>query len=262
MHRLTREVRFAVSLDPNDQTSDGDNGFGGVPAMGGLGVYLALRVTLEGDPEAASSYLCNIKWIDRAVRDRALPIVRKLVLDRSFTHAGVLTKLLSALGNSWPGTRVLSLELCTTPHQSIAIYSQEPGMIRLSQQFEFSAAHRLHNPSLSDADNVDTFGKCNNPAGHGHNYVVQVTVSGKPDSNGQMMSVRELERIVDTHAIDKLDHKHLNAQVPEFKELNPSVENIAMVIYRMLAPKLKSENRKLAGVTVWETPKTWCEYFE
>lgn len=262
MHRLTREVRFAISLDPADDATGGANGFGGVPALNGLGVYFALRVTLEGDPQPASSYLCNIKWIDHAVRQRAIPVIRRLVRDRSFTHTAVLTQLHDALHDAWPGTRLVSLELATTPHQSISIHSQEPAMIRLSQQFEFSAAHRLHNPDLSDAENIDTFGKCNNPDGHGHNYVVQVTVAGKPDANGQVMSVRDLEQMVDAHAIEKLDHKHLNTQVPEFRDLNPSVENIAMVIYRMLAPVLAGPHRKLASVTVWETPKTWCEYSE
>ena len=133
-------------------------------------------------------------------------------------------------------------------------------MIRLSQKFEFSASHRLHNPAISDEDNRRTFGKCNNPLGHGHNYEVQVTLTGAPGPSGVLIAVPAFERIVGETVIDRFDHKHLNTEVPQFRELIPSVENIAKVIYEMLAGKLKSEGSELASVTVWETPKTWCEY--
>jgi 6-pyruvoyltetrahydropterin/6-carboxytetrahydropterin synthase len=135
-------------------------------------------------------------------------------------------------------------------------------MIRLSQRFEFSAAHRLHNPDLDDATNVATFGKCNNPLGHGHNYELQVTVLGEANRDGVLIRMSELEKAVEKNVIDKLDHKNLNVEVPEFKTLNPSVENIAKVIYGMLKAPLEKGNRKLASVTVWETPRTWCEYSE
>ena len=135
-------------------------------------------------------------------------------------------------------------------------------MVRVSQKFEFSATHRLHNTSLSDDENCRTYGKCNNPHGHGHNYEVQVTLAGRPDGNGLLVDVPRFERLVREAVIDRLDHKNLNVEVPEFRDakLIPSVENIAMVIYRMLKPKFVEANAKLAAVTVWETPKTWCEY--
>ena len=137
-------------------------------------------------------------------------------------------------------------------------------MVRLSQKFEFSATHRLHNPALSDAANRDTFGKCNNPHGHGHNYEVQVTLKGRPDdARGVLLDVPAFERIVASTVIDRLDHKNLNVEVPEFRDgLIPSVENIAITIYRMLKPQLADAGAQLAAVTVWETPKTWCEYSE
>ena len=137
-------------------------------------------------------------------------------------------------------------------------------MVRLSQKFEFSASHRLHNPKLSDAENRAAFGKCSNPHGHGHNYELQVTLLGQPDHNGIIVEVPAFERAVNEAVVQRLDHKNLNVEVPEFasNQLNPSVENIAMVIYRLLKPKLDSSRAKLASVTVWETPKTWCEYSE
>ena len=139
----------------------------------------------------------------------------------------------------------------------------------ITRRAEFSASHRLHNPSLSDDENRAKFGKCNNPHGHGHNYEVQVTLRGTPDpKTGVVTDVPAFEQIVAATVIDKLDHKNLNVEVPEFRDgeggrgLIPSVENIAMTIYRLLKPKLALGDTRLASVTVWETPKTWCEYSE
>ena len=135
-------------------------------------------------------------------------------------------------------------------------------MTRYSEKFEFAASHRLHSTQLSDEQNRECFGKCNNPAGHGHNYEVQVTLVGGPDSRGVLMEIPAFEQVVNETVIERFDHKNLNAEVTEFKELVPTVENIARVIYRLLAPVLKRGATRLASVTVWETPKTWCEYFE
>ena len=136
-------------------------------------------------------------------------------------------------------------------------------MTRLSQKFEFAASHRLHNPDLSEEENQKTFGKCNNPHGHGHNYELQVTLVGTPSpGTGLLIDVPAFEQIVTDTVINRFDHKNLNVQVPEFADEIPSVENIARVIYRLLKPELQSDHTKLASVTVWETPKTWCEYSE
>ena len=135
-------------------------------------------------------------------------------------------------------------------------------MIRLSEKFEFSATHRLHNPAVSEEENRRIFGKCNNPHGHGHNYELQVTLRGEPDAGGLLIDIPQFERIVASTVIARFDHKNLNVELPEFRELIPTVENIAMTIYRLLKPAFAGERAKLAAVTVWETPKTWCEYAE
>ena len=106
------------------------------------------------------------------------------------------------------------------------------------------------------------YGKCSNPHGHGHNYELQVTLKGAANESGLLVDVPAFERTVATTVIDRFDHKNLNVQVPEFAQLIPSVENIAMVIYRLLKPAFASQSATLASVTVWETPKTWCEYSE
>ena len=135
-------------------------------------------------------------------------------------------------------------------------------MVRLSQKFEFSASHRLHSDAMSDEENRKCFGKCNNPNGHGHNYEVQVTLTGQPDNDGMLIDIPSFERVVAGTVIDRFDHKNLNVELPEFRDLIPTVENIAMTIYRLLKPKFADAGAKLSGVTVWETPKTWCEYSE
>ena len=128
------------------------------------------------------------------------------------------------------------------------------------QMFEFSAAHRLHVPGLSDAENESIFGKCNNPAGHGHNYRVEPAVGVDPSNP---MRVGDLERIVDETVIERFDHKHLNDQTTEFATdggLNPSVENIAKVCFELLRDPIAAGGGTLRAVSVWETDRTSCTY--
>ncbi|MBX9652136.1 6-carboxytetrahydropterin synthase [bacterium] len=131
-------------------------------------------------------------------------------------------------------------------------------MIHLTEQFEFSASHRLHCPGLSDQENKTLFGKCNNPSGHGHNYVVEVTVEGKPDSTGRLLALPDLEQIVNRAVIDRFDHKHLNEDTVEFRSMNPTVENIARVTWDLLVNAVAPVT--LRNVRIYETPKTWADY--
>ena len=134
-------------------------------------------------------------------------------------------------------------------------------MTRLTRRYPFSASHRLHSDLLSSEANAELFGKCNNPYGHGHNYVLRITLRAEADAS-LLSDLRDFERVVDAAVIQPFDHKHLNVEVPEFANLNPSVENIAMVAYRKLRGPLATAGLTLDAVTVWETPRTWCEYRE
>jgi 6-pyruvoyltetrahydropterin/6-carboxytetrahydropterin synthase len=261
VYQLTRQVRFAVNSGDDDQLSHRPtNAYGGYPSLTGLGHFFSLDVTLSGEPDPTSQYVCNIKDVDEVVRRRAVPVVQRYVRSaQAEGGAGLLAALYSALNGAWAGSTLSSLRLALSPFLSLQIIAVEFPMVRLSQKFEFSATHRLHNPAISHEENVRTFGKCNNPLGHGHNYEVQVTVAAEPDHSGHVVNVLELERIVADRVIDRLDHKNLNAEVPEFRDTIPSVENITRVIYRWLDGQLPA---KLSAVTVWETPKTWCEYSE
>jgi 6-pyruvoyltetrahydropterin/6-carboxytetrahydropterin synthase len=264
MFRLTREVRFALPAPghaPAETAPAGRNGFGGVPPVAALAPWVALRVTLHADLDPASAYLRNIKDIDRAARLLAFPLLQGWAHGPRADRLGeVPSALHAALRDAWPGATLVRLDLALSPFCSVGCLSTELPMTRLSQKFEFSAAHRLHNPALSNADNRATYGKCNNPHGHGHNYELQVTLVGEPGADGTLIAPSEFERVVDEQVIRRFDHKHLNVEVSEFADTIPSVENIARVAFRLLTGRFG--RTRLASVTVWETPKTWCEYAE
>ena len=263
MFRLTREVRLAVNSRPDEQLRDKPtNSFAGYPSLTGFGQYFGLAVTLRGELRPESSYLRNIKDVDDAVRRLGIPVLQQHIRDGRGPVAA-LRGVADALRAAWPGAKPEQFSLSLSPFLALAVRTEESPMVRLSQKFEFSASHRLFNRELSDEENCRVFGKCSNPNGHGHNYELQVTLSGEADRVDRVLTnLPDFERIVGTTVIDRFDHKNLNLDVPEFAELIPSVENIARVIYRLLKPKFADAGAKLAAVTVWETPKTWCEYSE
>jgi 6-pyruvoyltetrahydropterin/6-carboxytetrahydropterin synthase len=263
MFRLTREVRFAINTGPDDQIgSPPTNSYAGYPSLTGLGYFFNLQITLAGELDRRSSYLLNIKQIDEAVRQIGVPFVTHAIRVKEFGGGAKLAQqLFEELRYHWPEhVHLHDMRLALSPFLSIDVFASEFPMVRLSQKFEFAASHRLHVPTMSDEENRRTFGKCNNPHGHGHNYELQVTLRGVPRPTGVLMDVPHMEQLVAQNVIDRFDHKNLNVEVPEFKNVVPSVENIAKVIYEILEPKFEEAGATLASVTVWETPKTWCEY--
>jgi 6-pyruvoyltetrahydropterin/6-carboxytetrahydropterin synthase len=264
MFRLTREVRFGVNPEEDGQLAGApSNSFAGYPSLLGIGHYLTLEVTLVGEPSPETGCVQNIKLIDQKVREIAIPMVTAYVRrGRLAGGAMLLCGMYERLKDAWPPAELHHLRLVLSPFLTLSFFAREFPMIRLSQKFEFSASHRLHNPAISDEENQKLFGKCNNPHGHGHNYVLQVTLIGKPDINGFIIEIPKFEQTVASTVIEPFDHRYLNVEIPEFSELIPTVENIAMVIYRKLKPVFEETQAKLCGVTLWETTKTWCEYME
>tara|TARA_Y100000766_G_scaffold252585_1_gene236951 strand:+ start:18 stop:428 length:411 start_codon:yes stop_codon:yes gene_type:complete len=129
----------------------------------------------------------------------------------------------------------------------------------ITRKMHFNAAHRLYNKEWPDETNENVFGKCNNPYYHGHNYELEIKVIGLVDpTTGFVVDVKDLKRIINEKIIHKFDHKNLNVEVPDFKSLNPTVENIAKVIYDKIRPEV-NENLELK-ITLYETPRNYAEY--
>jgi len=123
----------------------------------------------------------------------------------------------------------------------------------------FNAAHRLHNDKWSDEKNKKVFGLCNNPLYHGHNYELEVKLTGEVDpETGFLYDLKVLKGIIKKHVENHLDHKNLNLEVPEFKDLNPTAENICFVIYNILRNTIESEFE--ITVKLWETPRNYVQY--
>jgi len=125
----------------------------------------------------------------------------------------------------------------------------------LTVKVYFEAAHRLHNPAQPDDWNRRCYGKCNNLYGHGHNYVLEVTVSGEVDpATGYLMDMKELKRIIGRTVVDEVDHRHLNHEVPWLAGIIPTAENLSAVFFRRIEPALPA-GVVLEAVTVCETER-------
>jgi 6-pyruvoyltetrahydropterin/6-carboxytetrahydropterin synthase len=130
--------------------------------------------------------------------------------------------------------------------------------VTLTRRYRFAASHRLHSPKLSEAENRRVYGKCNNPYGHGHNYIVEVTVTGPVDAGtGMITNLGELDPFVQREVIEAFDYKYLNEEVPEFQKSVPTTENVCMEIYRRLK---KYPAARLERVRIEETGKNSFEY--
>ncbi|HEV3420910.1 MAG TPA: 6-carboxytetrahydropterin synthase [Candidatus Acidoferrum sp.] len=130
--------------------------------------------------------------------------------------------------------------------------------IELGRRYRFSASHRLHSSKLSEEENRRVYGKCNNPHGHGHNYVVEVSVSGTVDpATGMIANLADLDSFVEREVIEPFDHKSLNEDVAAFRESVPTTENVCKEIYQRLKQFPKA---KLERVRVEETGNNTFEY--
>ena len=131
--------------------------------------------------------------------------------------------------------------------------------ITVYRKAHFNAAHRLHEPNLTEKENEELFGKCNNPYFHGHNYELIVGVTGEVDpKTGYLIDMKALADLIKAEVEDYMDHKNLNEQVAEFKTLNPTAEHIAYVIWNRLRGKLNTSFD--LKVTLYETPRNFVEY--
>ena len=131
-------------------------------------------------------------------------------------------------------------------------------MVSITRKIEFAASHLYHNPAFSAEENRRIFGKCNNRLGHGHNYTLEVTVAGEPDPlTGMVLDLGELKELLDREIMRRMDHRFLNYEVAELKDNIPTCENIAIVIWKLLAPRIRQGT--LQRVRLYESPELFAD---
>lgn len=255
--RLTRELRFQLpaELSPRAEPTQQRNTWAGSPACWQLAPFVVIRLTLEGTVQQPHGFYCNVSDIDPLAREALLAT---LIANPSHSPEQLAVRLFEQAKDCLrpTGAQLVRLQWCLTPYLSVTALQGTHDMVRVTQQFEFSAAHRLHIKELSDEENQRLFGKCNSVHGHGHNYLLDVTVS-VPHAGD--FSLLEFQEIVQREVIRPWDHTHLNLEVAEFKELNPTIENIAQVVWNRLQAVMPDQ---LQAVRVYETAKTWAEIEE
>ncbi len=131
--------------------------------------------------------------------------------------------------------------------------------VTVTRRLRFNAAHRVHNPALSDQENAAIFGKCNNPNWHGHNYILDVSVEGDiDDRTGYVFDLGALKQIVEREIVDKVDHRNFNLDVDFMESVIPTSENIIVAFWRLLDDRVKPA--RLAKLVLWETENNYVEY--
>ena len=264
MHKLVRQVRFSINPFLAEKC-EGFNSYTSKPAGEGLSIFLELSVEVDGEVEPATGFVVNVADIDKKVREFVVPVFAERIRQdfRRGQHIGLfaLVELLQSawnkLADKFGTARLSKLSLKLNPFRKIAIDLKDLEMVYFSEKFEFAAMHKLWNYDFSEKQNLDVFGKCANPTGHGHNYIVEVTIKTPASKNG--FHVCDFEKIVDNELIQIVDHKNLNTDVGHFTKTIPTVENITVFAWNKLEGKFGQA--ALHCVTVWETDKTYCSYF-
>ena len=263
MVRLARQVRF--SINPFlEEDPPGDNAYTSKPSGQGLALFLELTVEIVGPVDPDTGFVVNVVDIDRIAREVAVPVfagqVRRCY--RAGRHidlvlvAQMLATVRKHLAGRFGAARVDRLILKLNPYRKITMETSQPNTLYFSEKFEFAAMHKLWNDTFSSERNFEVFGKCAHPTGHGHNYIVEVTV--RTDSEDEGFEVGRFQQTVETELIALLDHKNLNADLDAFHTTIPTVENLAAFAWRRLAGRF--DPAQLHSVTIWESDRTYCTY--
>ena len=244
----------------------------------GGGHNYVCELTVGGAIDPRTGMVVNIKDVDAVLKSRVLSVLGGRTLDRDVaafhdtppTPENIVRWLWGQCAPALPPPAPLTrLTLWAAPTEWAELARLDPSgdapMLTVTRAYDFSASHRLHSQHLSDAENAEIFGKCNWANGHGHNYEVEITLAGEPDAaTGRVVCPEVLDRIVDEEILKPFDHRHLNFDVPEFRDLNPTSENLTKVIWAKLARRLVGEAlgaARLFKVTVRETARNYFEYF-
>lgn len=266
MFKLFREIRF--SINPFGSPSPpGFNSYASKPCGEGLAVFLCLGVELCGSLNSETGFVVNVSEIDKSVRQRVIPDFQERICG---LYAGckpvgmqelfiLMQRAGQILQSVFSPSAVSRLVLSLNPYRKIILLRESDPVRLYSEQFEFAAMHRLWNDRFSEAENFKKFGKCANPAGHGHNYILEVTVQ-LPDTAEESGWISRYQQVVQEHFLETVDHKNLNLDVPEFSQMNPTVENLSSFAWDCLFGKF--DGAGLKKITVWENDRTCCTYEE
>jgi len=256
--RLIRDYRFYFDSPCSEKRL---NTWAGTTTAPPTSAFWVIRAAIEGKINPLTGYLCDIKTIDEIIRSHVQPAITRSPFDEASIGdlCESLKGTLQTSGDLLPnGCSLHTLELHLSPYTRVSV-DRRSHMVNLTQSFEFAASHRLNCKNLSESENRGLFGKCNHPHGHGHNYILEVTIRGEPDTgSGRVVDLPYLDRIVRERVIEPFDHRNLNVECAEFADLNPTVENIAKVIWMRLVGAFT--DCRLESIRVWETAKTCAEY--
>lgn len=238
----------------------------------------SVHLTIGGKIQSSNGMVINIKDVDELIRS---------YINQYYDHKQINQQhpVFSADPSLQPTPENISIELWRATSQDLATlgvhmhsirlteeertyvqyYGVEP-VIHLTRTYEFSAAHRLHSSELSDYENTEIFGKCNNPNGHGHNYVLDVTLSGEIDQRtGLLVRIVDLDQVINKKVFGRFDHKHLNLDTVEFQTLNPTSENFVRVLWELIEADIlslaPSRSVRLHRLRLKETPKSFFDYY-
>jgi 6-pyruvoyltetrahydropterin/6-carboxytetrahydropterin synthase len=221
-----------------------------------------LEAEIAGQIVRETGMVVNIKELDAILQERVVDKLDQKSLNDEIEHfktnAPSLENLLLFLEDQVGGmpddTRLTRLTLFETP---LLWATLESSTMTLTRSYEFAASHRLHNPVLPEAQNLELYGKCNNPAGHGHNYILEVTVEGEPDPrSGFLTNLEQFDQIVEEKVVDRYDHKNLSEDLPEFQGKVATSEVVVQQIWRELDGVLPA---KLVKVRLQETARNVFE---
>ena len=224
-----------------------------------------LSVFYQGTPREEDGMIVNISEIKPILAEILAPFEDAFLneLPAFSNTVPTLENLIEFLWSQLPPRiedGVLARLCLQESSQSWAQKFSDSPLMKITRKYEFAAAHRLNAPSLSQQENSSRYGKCNNLAGHGHNYGLEVTIEGELDAaSGVLIAPFELDAIVEKEVFERFDHKHLNVNCPEFQTLIPTSENLAKVIFEILQPVVKTDARRLAKIGLNETQKNYFE---
>ncbi|MBG84276.1 MAG: hypothetical protein CMJ40_07010 [Phycisphaerae bacterium] len=257
---LTRTTR--LYLAPGSPVPPkGENSFASYTSSSGLGAFYEITLHCNGPVDDTTGFVESIYDMDQAVHAVMAPRIAEALKTGCDHPAQLLEACLPGL-QARLNAGVDRVDWDLTPTYRMSMKTDDPNAYLLSQQYQFAASHRLHNPDFDEQKNRDVFGKCCNPNGHGHNYrlEVEVKVPLKNAEPGHGFTVLDLDRIVNETIIEDYDHTYLNKDVEDFSHSNPTVENITLSCHKRLSEPLKACGVELNKVRLWETEKTCCAF--